>query len=96
MIDLTRVLLEPTKIYIKADNKATICCPECKCIKFVNVARFKDRKRIAKVKCVCKKEFEVALIFVYEEKKNEIFGHITNLLEAHDQHKITPRRSAPC
>ena len=50
-------------IYVTEGNKAVIVCPECEKLKQISVGRFKGTKHTLKVRCSCKKEFQVTLNF---------------------------------
>ncbi len=93
MIDLTKLLNNSsTKVYIQKDNKASIFCRNCSRTTAFDASRFKKKSRNVKIKCVCGSVFRVSFVFIYTDGTRDICSHVTNMLEANDQHKIVAKK----
>jgi len=55
--------MDPIKVFVRADNMATIVCPSCKRIKNIAVGAFKDKNHDIKVRCPCNTTFTIRLDF---------------------------------
>lgn len=65
----------PDKAYVKADNKATIVCPECNITKSISVEAFRDKAHTVKIRCQCTHTFKLQLEFRRHFRKDtELHG----------------------
>lgn len=53
--------MEPQKVFVKEDGTTLIKCPHCTHARTVSVEKFKNKKKVIKVKCSCKKSYFVSL-----------------------------------
>ena len=53
--------MEPQKVFVKEDGTTVIKCPSCRHARTVSVEKFKEKKKIIKVKCSCKESYFVSL-----------------------------------
>jgi len=53
--------MEPQKVFVKEDGTTVVKCPSCKHARTVSVAKFKEKKKILKIKCSCKESYLVSL-----------------------------------
>ncbi|MBW2467016.1 MAG: PilZ domain-containing protein [Deltaproteobacteria bacterium] len=53
--------MEPQKAFVKEDGTTVIKCPFCKHARTVSVEKFKDKKKILKIRCSCKESYLVNL-----------------------------------
>jgi hypothetical protein len=51
------------KVFVKADDTATIHCPECQVTKTVAVGKFRSKRHTIKARCTCGHSFSVDLDF---------------------------------
>ena len=58
------------KSYVRPDNTAVINCPQCKRQKEIKVEKFTGNKSRLKIKCACKKVFQVQLEYRKRYRKN--------------------------
>jgi hypothetical protein len=49
------------KAYVREDGTTVLKCPFCSYSRTVSVDRFKDKKKVIKVKCSCRKSYSVIL-----------------------------------
>jgi hypothetical protein len=54
---------EVHKVYVNADNNATLLCPHCGMSKTGNVEKLKNRGQPLKIRCTCKETFSVTFEF---------------------------------
>ena len=54
-------MMEPQKVFVREDGSTVIKCPSCKHARTVSVEKFKDKKKIIKIKCSCKESYLVSL-----------------------------------
>jgi len=54
-------MMEPQKVFVKEDGTTVVKCPFCKHARTVSVQRFKEKKKIIKIKCSCKESYLVSL-----------------------------------
>jgi len=72
-------MMEPEKVFVKPDNTINIKCPFCNLERRVSVDKFKDTKKINKIKCACTKIFNVAFEFRRTYRKDtNLQGSYTN------------------
>jgi predicted DNA-binding antitoxin AbrB/MazE fold protein len=53
-------LMETRKVHVSKDDMALLECPYCRSSRIVNAAKYRNRKDPLKVKCICRKTFNVA------------------------------------
>ncbi|MFC1843394.1 PilZ domain-containing protein [Thermodesulfobacteriota bacterium] len=53
--------MEPKKVFVKEDGTTVVKCPSCYHARTVSVEKFKEKKKIIKIKCSCKKSYFVSL-----------------------------------
>jgi len=58
------------KVFVKADDTATIHCPECQLAKTVAVGKFRSIRHTIKARCACGHSFFVSLDFRRSYRKN--------------------------
>jgi len=54
-------MMEPQKVFVREDGTTVVKCPYCAHARTVSVQQFKEKKKILKIKCCCKKSFSVKL-----------------------------------
>jgi len=54
-------MMAPQKVFVRADNSTVVKCPFCSHARTVSVEKFKDKKKIIKIKCSCRKSYLVSL-----------------------------------
>lgn len=72
--------MEPQKVFVREDGTTVVKCPFCAHARTVSVERFKNVKKIVKIKCSCRKSYLVSLELrkVYR-KSTSLKGSYTNL-----------------
>ena len=55
--------MKTVNVFVKPDKTVKIKCPYCSIVRTVSVDRFKDPKKINKIKCVCSKIFNMSFEF---------------------------------
>ena len=75
------------KVFVKADDTATIHCPQCQCAKTVAVGKFRSKRHTIKARCTCGHSFFVSLDFRRSyRKKTALPGrYITQAPEIHSR-----------
>ena len=53
--------MEPQKVFVREDGTTVVKCPYCAHARTVSVQKFKEKKKILKIKCRCKKSYTVSL-----------------------------------
>ena len=53
--------MDTHKVFVREDGSTVLKCPHCGHARTVSVQHVKDKKKIIKVKCLCKKSYSVAL-----------------------------------
>lgn len=53
--------MEAQKVFVREDGTTVIKCPYCAHARTVSVEKFKEKKKTIKIKCCCKKSYEVSL-----------------------------------
>ena len=80
------------KIYVNADNNATLLCPHCGTSKTVNVAKLKSRGDPLRIRCTCKETFSVTFEFrKAHRKETNLVGHYRKLPAREDWHSMKVR-----
>ncbi|MEN8231748.1 MAG: PilZ domain-containing protein [Thermodesulfobacteriota bacterium] len=51
----------PQKAFVREDGTTVVKCPSCGHARTVSVQRFKEKKKVIKVKCSCQKSYTVSL-----------------------------------
>jgi hypothetical protein len=83
-------LAEIQKIYVDAENNATLLCPHCGTSKTVNVENLKSRGDPLKIRCTCKEAFAVTFEFrKAHRKETNLAGHFCKLPASEDWHSMT-------
>jgi hypothetical protein len=52
---------EPQKAFVREDGTTVVKCPFCSHARTVSVQRFKEKKKVIKVKCSCRESYTVSL-----------------------------------
>lgn len=75
--------MEPRKVFVKEDGTTVVKCPSCGHARTVSVAKFKEKKKIIKIKCSCKKSYLVSLELrkMYRKSTNLKGSYINNSLD---------------
>lgn len=72
--------MDTQKAFVRQDDTTVIKCPDCKMVRNINVAKFKDSKKVLKVKCGCGTLFGVSLeLRKMYRKDTDLDGRCTNL-----------------
>ena len=72
--------MEPQKVFVSEDGSTVLKCPYCRHVRTVSVQSIKDKKKIIKVKCLCKKSYSVNLELRRSfRKKTNLKGRYVNL-----------------
>jgi len=53
--------MTPQKVFVREDGSTVVKCPFCTHARTVSVEKFKEKKKILKIKCSCKKSYLVSL-----------------------------------
>lgn len=71
--------MDVERFYVERDNTVEIRCPYCRTTRTVHIEKFKNPKKILKVKCLCKKIFNVVLEFrKMKRKETKLKGRYVN------------------
>lgn len=54
-------MTEPQKAFVREDGTTVVKCPSCGHARTVSVQRFKEKKKVIKVKCSCRESYTVSL-----------------------------------
>ena len=54
-------MTEPQKAFVREDGTTVVKCPFCSHARTVSVQRFKEKKKVIKVKCSCRESYRVSL-----------------------------------
>jgi len=54
-------MTEPQKAFVREDGTTVVKCPLCGHARTVSVQRFKEKKKVIKVKCSCRESYTVSL-----------------------------------
>ncbi|OGQ99472.1 MAG: hypothetical protein A2521_00765 [Deltaproteobacteria bacterium RIFOXYD12_FULL_57_12] len=81
--------MDVEKVYVRADDTATIKCPRCNAVKQLSVTNFKNTKKILKIKCACQEVFCVSLEFrkMYR-KETKLDGSYNNTSKENDKNRM--------
>lgn len=72
--------MQVLKVFVRKDNQAMVCCPFCAATKDFSVASFKGKSHTIKLRCVCKRIFQVDLDFRRAYRKNtKLAGYYATL-----------------
>jgi hypothetical protein len=72
--------MDVQKAFVRQDDTTIIKCPDCKTVRNINVAKFKETKKVLKVKCGCGTLFGVSLeLRKMYRKETSLDGRCTNL-----------------
>ena len=74
--------MEPQKVFVKEDGTTVIKCPSCRHARTVSVEKFKEKKKILKIKCSCRQSYLVSLELrkMYRKSTNLKGSYINNSL----------------
>ena len=74
--------MDPQKVFVREDGSTVIKCPFCSHARTVSVERFKEKKKILKIKCSCRKSYLVSLELrkMYRKSTNLKGSYLNNSL----------------
>ena len=74
--------MDPQKVFVREDGSTVIKCPFCSHARTVSVEKFKEKKKILKIKCSCRKSYLVSLELrkMYRKSTNLKGSYINNSL----------------